>query len=68
VEDELAPRALDDEALPEGEEEIDLAAFNALFVEPKSGTAFVEVEAERPEDWEHFQVLLGEILTDRHAR
>jgi hypothetical protein len=67
VEDELAPRSLDDDELPEGEEEIDLAAFNELFVLPQTGTSFVEAEAGTPEDWERFQVLLAEILTNRHA-
>jgi hypothetical protein len=68
VEDELAPRSLDDEPVPEGEEALDLTAFEELFIEPRTGTAFVEVEAETDEAWNHFEVLLSEILTNRHAK
>lgn len=46
IEDEVGPRAPDDNAAPEGEEEIDLDAFYDEFIRPGRGNAYVVAEVE----------------------
>lgn len=46
IEDSLSDRLPEDEPIPEGEEDIDLAAFNTEFIVHGSGTAFVNVDAQ----------------------
>jgi hypothetical protein len=46
IEDEAGPRALDDNAAPEGEEEVDLDAFYDEFIRPGRGNAYVVAEVE----------------------
>jgi hypothetical protein len=46
IEDETGPRAPDDNAAPEGEEEIDLDAFYDEFIRAGRGNAYVVAEAE----------------------
>ena len=68
IEDEVGPHLPDDESVPEDAEEIDLEAFEADFVAPDSGTAFVSLEAETPRARQDFDRLLSEMLADRHER
>jgi hypothetical protein len=46
IEDEAGPRAPDDNAAPEGEEEIDLDTFYDEFIRPGRGNAYVVAEVE----------------------
>ena len=46
IEDEAGPRAPDDNAAPEGEEEIDLDAFYDEFIRPGRGNAYVVAEVQ----------------------
>jgi hypothetical protein len=68
IEDSLSDRLPEDEPVPEGEEEIDLAAFNTEFVVPGSGTAFINVDAQSSEAWKKFQSLLDAMSTNRHVK
>jgi hypothetical protein len=46
IEDEAGPRVADDNAAPEGEEEIELDAFYDEFIRPGRGNAYVLAEVE----------------------
>lgn len=66
IEDDIGSRLPDDEPVPEGEEEIDLAAFYEEFVASDRGVADVSVEAENAAAKANLNKLLDAILTDRH--
>jgi hypothetical protein len=68
IEDSLSDRLPEDEPTPEIEEDIDLAAFNTEFIVPRSGTAFVNVDAQSPEAWKRFRSLLDAMSTNRHVQ
>lgn len=68
VEDELAPRVLDEsEAAEEEEKEIDVAAFYDSFIRPRRGNASATAEVENAEAEEHLSRLLKDIESDRHG-
>ncbi len=61
VENTIGPRTPVDEPTPEGDEDIDLATFEAEFIaSPASGAAFVELETERPLAQSRFQPVLDD--------
>ncbi len=66
VEDRLGPRLPDDGDAPEGEQEIDLAAFAAEFILPERGTAEVELDAADARARASFSRLFNRMLTDEH--
>ena len=67
-EDDTAQRLPEDEAVPEGEEEIDLETFYRDFIEPPRGTLEVSVEVESPAAKGQLNKILNAILRDRHGR
>jgi len=66
VEDVVGPHIPDDESVPEGPEEIDLETFEADFVLPDRGTAYVNIEAETEDGIRHFNRLYGQLIRDQH--
>jgi len=66
VEDRIGPRLPEDEDAPEGEEEIDLATFEAEFFQPERGTAEVLLDAEDAQAKARFTRLLKQMLIDKH--
>jgi hypothetical protein len=66
VEDRLGPRLPDEGDAPEGEQEIDLAAFAAEFILPERGTAEVELDAADAHAKASFSRLFKQMLTDKH--
>ena len=66
MEDVVGPHTPEDESVPDGAEEIDLETFEADFVLPDRGTAYVNVEAETEDGLRHFNRLYGQLIRDRH--
>lgn len=66
VEDDIGPGLPEDEPVPAGEEEIDLATFYEEFVGQDRGLAEVSAEAEGYDGKESLVRLLDAILKDRH--
>jgi hypothetical protein len=66
VEDRIGPRLPEDEDAPEGEEEIDLATFEAEFFQPERGTAEVLLDAEDAQAKARFTRVLKQMLNDKH--
>ena len=67
IEDPLGPRTPDDEPVPEGEEDIDLATFEADFIASGRATEDMTLDAETAEATAHFEALFAKLLRDRHA-
>ena len=67
VEDRLGPRLPEDEDAPEGEEDIDLATFEAEFIVPERGTAEVSLDAEDAHARSKFNRILKRMLNDSHS-
>ena len=67
VEDELGPHVPEDHSVPDLPEEIDLDAFDADFVAPDRGTAYIAVYAETPEAKKAFDRIFDDLITDRHS-
>jgi len=68
VEDDIGARLPEDESAPEGEEEIDLDTFDADFIVPDRGTAFVSVDVEDSASMARFEELLASMLKDIHPQ
>ncbi len=66
AEDALGPRTPEDEPVPSGEEEIDLATFEEQFIRPQRAMMEVEGEARDANAKRRLQRLLQAIETDRH--
>jgi hypothetical protein len=67
IEDEAGPRAPDDNAAPEGEEEIDLDAFYDEFIRPGRGNAYVVAEVENAAAKGRVTRLLNRIERNLHG-
>lgn len=67
VEDVVSPGLPDDEPVPEGEEEIDLATFQAEFVKPDGAAAEVSAEVTDMAARRRLDHLIAEMREDRHA-
>jgi hypothetical protein len=67
IEDEAGPRAPDDNAAPEGEEEIDLDTFYEEFVRPGRGNAYVVAEVENAAAKGRVTRLLNRIERNLHS-
>ena len=65
VEDRLCSRLPEDEDAPEGEEDIDLATFEAEFIVLERGTAEVSLDAE--DAHAKFNRILKRMLNDSHS-
>ena len=68
VEDVVGPHTPEDEAVPDEPEDVDLDAFDAGFIQPDRGTAFVTVEAETSEAKRRFDRVFADLIRDRHKR
>lgn len=68
AEDALGARLPADHSAADTPEDLDLADFERLFIEPGRAETYVNVETTTPEDWEEFRLLLDEMRTDRHSR
>ncbi len=68
VEDDIGPGLPEDEPVPAGEEEIDLATFYDDFIAADRGLAEVSAEAETADDRASLNRVLDAILKDRHQR
>lgn len=68
VEDDIGARLPEDDSAPEGEEEIDLDTFNADFIVPDRGTAFVSVDVEDAASMARFEELFESMLTNIHPK
>lgn len=68
VEDVVGPHLPDDGSVPDEPEELTLDAFEADFVLPDRGTAFVTLETASNQDRRRFDAIFAELLTDRHRR
>lgn len=68
VEDDVGPRLPEDEPVPAGDEDIDLATFYEEFIKTDRGVAEVSAEAESPAAKANLNKVLAAILTDRHQR
>ena len=68
IEDVVGSHLPDDESVPEDAEEIDLDAFEADFIAPDSGTAYVSLEAGTAQARQDVDRLLSMKLADRHGR
>ena len=68
VEDDIGPGLPEDEPVPAGEEEIDLATFYEDFIAQDRGLAEVSAEAEGASGKASLESLLDAILKDRHQR
>jgi hypothetical protein len=68
VEDIVGPHTPEEESVRTGPEEIDLDDFEADFIAPDRGTAFVSVEAETPEAKRRFDRVFADLVRDRHRR
>ncbi len=68
VEDDIGPCVPEDESVPVGEEEIDLAAFSEEFINRDRGIAEATAEVEGPAAKASLNRILQAILTDRHER
>jgi len=66
VEDVVGPHTPEDESVPDAPEEIDLETFEAEFILPDRGTAYVSVDAETEEGKRQFDLLYAEMIRDRH--
>lgn len=66
VEDELGPHTPDDESVAGESEEIDLDAFEADFLAPGRGTAFVVARFQSEAAQARFAALFADLLSDRH--
>jgi hypothetical protein len=66
IEDEAGPRAPDDNAAPEGEEEIDLDTFYDEFVRPGRGNAYVVAEVQDAAAKRRVTRLLNRIERNQH--
>jgi hypothetical protein len=66
IEDEAGPRTPDDNAAPEGEEEIDLDAFYEEFIRPGRGTAYVVAEVQNAAAKGRVTRLLNQIERNLH--
>ena len=64
VEDVVGPHTPEDESVPEGPEEIDLETFEAEFILPDRGTAYVSLEAESEASKRHFDRFYGQLICD----
>ncbi len=67
VQDIVGPHTPEEESVPDGPEEIDLADFEADFIAPDRGTAFVTLDADTPQAKSRFDRLFADLLSDRHA-
>ena len=68
VADDIGPRLPDDEPVPTGDEEIDLATFYEEFIAADRGLAEVSVETENAGARADLSRLIEAILKDRHQR
>lgn len=68
IEDDIGSRLPEDEAAPEGEEEIDLIAFNEEFIQADRGATDVSVEVASPAAKASFERVLNAMRTDQHSR
>jgi len=66
VEDDIGPGLPEDEPVPEGDEDIDLATFYEEFVTADRGLAEVSAEVASRDAKASLGLLLGAILKDRH--
>jgi len=67
VEDRVGPRLPEDEDAPDGEEEIDLQAFEADFIKPDPDAAEVSLEAENAHGKASFTKLFNHMLRNEHG-
>lgn len=67
IEDEIGAHLPDDESAPDEPEEIDLDAFEADFVTPGTGDAFVSVEVENDAAAAQFEEVLADLVRNRHG-
>ena len=67
VEDVVGTHVPEDESAPDIPEEIDLDAFDAEFVAPDRGTAYIALGAERPKARKAFDRIYSDIISDRHS-
>jgi hypothetical protein len=68
VEDEVGLHVPEDESVPDFPEEIDLDTFDADFVAPDRGTAYVTLYADTPQAKKAFDRVFAELIVDRHSR
>lgn len=68
IEDDIGPRLPEDEPVPEGEEEIDLATFSQEFVKGGRGVAEVSVEVSDAAGKASFDQIFAAMLRDRHGK
>ena len=66
VEDIVGPHTPEVESVPDGPEEIDVADFEADFIAPDRGTAFITLDAETPEANRRVDRLLAAVGQERH--
>ena len=66
VEDIVGPHTPEEESVSDGPEEIDMADFEADFIAPDRGTAFVTLEADTPDAKRRFDRILADVMRDRH--
>ena len=66
--DQTVKWLIDELAISDEPEEIDLAAFREQFLERGSGTAVVSVDAETPRAWSLYRRLLSDMERDLHER
>lgn len=67
VEDVVGPHTPEEESVPDGAEEIDLDDFEAEFIAPDQGTAYVTVTVETAEAQRRFDQVFGDLIRDRHS-
>ena len=67
VEDVVGPHVPEDESVPDLPEEIELDVFDAEFVAPDRGTAYVSLFAETPKAKRAFDRVYAELISDRHS-
>jgi hypothetical protein len=66
VEDVIGPHLPEDGSVPDEPEELTLAGFEADFIAPDRGTAFVTLEVETGEDEKLFGEFFTDLQTDHH--
>lgn len=67
VEDVVGPHVPEDESAPDLPEEIDIDTFDAEFISPDRGTAYIALYAETPKAKMNFDRVFSELISDRHS-
>jgi hypothetical protein len=67
VEDVVGPHVPEDESVPDLPEEIELDVFDAEFVAPDRGTAYIALCAETPKAKRAFDRIFSDLISDRHS-